>query len=80
MPQWGHPAGAGVAYTKNMYLLIIFLPLLSFTVAAFFGRYIGRNGSTVITTTCIFLTAILSTFAFYEVGVAEATCHIEITT
>jgi NADH:ubiquinone oxidoreductase subunit 5 (subunit L)/multisubunit Na+/H+ antiporter MnhA subunit len=63
-----------------MYLLIIFLPLLSFTVAAFFGRYIGRNGSTVITTTCIFLTAILSTFAFYEVAIAETNCHIEITT
>ncbi len=76
----GAPASRACWYTKNMYLLIIFLPLLSFTVAAFFGRYIGRNGSTVITTTCIFLTAILSTFAFYEVAIAETNCHIEITT
>jgi len=63
-----------------MYLLILFLPLLSFLVAAFFGRYIGRNGSTIITTTCIFITAILSTVAFYEVAIAETNCYIQITT
>lgn len=63
-----------------MYLLILFLPLLSFIIAAFFGKYIGRNGSTIITTTCIFLTAILSTIAFYEVAIAETNCYIQITT
>ncbi len=63
-----------------MYLLILFLPLLSFLVAAFFGRYIGRIGSTVITTSCIFLTAVLSTIIFYEVAIAETNCYIQITT
>ncbi len=67
--------------TNNiMYLLILFLPLLSFLVAALFGRYIGRNGSTIITTACIFITAILSTIAFYEVAIAETNCYIQITT
>ena len=61
-----------------MYLLILFLPLISFIVAAFFGTFIGRKGSTIITTTCIFLTAILSTFAFYEVAIAETNCYIQI--
>ena len=63
-----------------MYLLIIFLPLLSFLVSACFGRYIGRNGSVFITTSCIFLTAIISTVAFYEVGLAEVNCYVQIIT
>jgi NADH-quinone oxidoreductase subunit L len=63
-----------------MYLLIIFLPFLSFITAAFFGRFIGRNSSTILTTGSIFLTAILSTIAFYEVAIAEANCYIQIGT
>jgi len=60
-----------------MYLLILFIPLLSFLVAAFFGRYIGRKGSTFLTTFSIFLTAFLSTVAFYEVAIAESNCYIK---
>lgn len=63
-----------------MYLLIIFLPFLSFFIAAFFGRYIGRLSSTILTTAAIFLAAILSTIAFYEVAIAEANCYITIGT
>lgn len=63
-----------------MYLLIVFLPFLSFLVAAFFGRFIGRNGSTIITTGSIFLTAMLSTIAFYEVAIAESNCYIQLGT
>ena len=63
-----------------MYLLIIFLPFLSFFIAAFFGRYIGRTGSTILTTGSIFLTAFLSTLAFYEVAIAEANCYVQIGT
>ena len=63
-----------------MYLLILFLPLLSFIVAACFGRYIGRKGAAIITVSCIFLTAIISTIAFYEVAIAEANCYIQIAT
>nr|BBH42941.1 NADH dehydrogenase subunit 5 [Marophrys sp. SRT127] len=63
-----------------MYLLIPFLPLLAFFVAATFGRYIGRKGSTIITTTCIFLTAVLSTIAFYEVALTETNCYVQVTT
>ena len=63
-----------------MYLLILLLPLLPLTVAAFSGRYIGRNGSTITTTSCISSTAIPSTFASHEVAIAEPTRYIEITT
>lgn len=71
------PEGA-IDELTPMYLLILFLPFLSFIVAACFGRYIGRNGSTFITTSCIFLTAIIGTLAFYEVGVCGSNCYIQI--
>jgi len=63
-----------------MYLLILFLPLLSFIVAACFGRYIGRIGSILITTSSIFLTALISTVAFYEVAITESNCYVQVTT
>lgn len=61
-----------------MYLLIILIPLLSFLSASLFGRYIGRTGSTIITTSALFITAILSTIAFYEVAIAESNCYIRL--
>jgi len=68
------------SYSMPMYLSIPFLPLLSFLVAACFGRYIGRNGSVFITTSSIFLTAIISTVAFYEVGIADTNCYVRVAT
>ena len=61
-----------------MYLLIILIPLLSFLSASLFGRFIGRTGSTLITTCSLFITAILSTIAFYEVAIAESNCYIRL--
>jgi NADH:ubiquinone oxidoreductase subunit 5 (subunit L)/multisubunit Na+/H+ antiporter MnhA subunit len=61
-----------------MYLLIVFLPLLSFLSASLFGRYIGRTGSAFLTTSLIFLTAFLSTIVFYEVAIAESNCYIHL--
>lgn len=63
-----------------MYLLILFLPFLSFFVSAFFGRFIGRSGSAFLSTLCIFFTAFLSTLAFYEVALAQSNCYLQITT
>jgi NADH-quinone oxidoreductase subunit L len=61
-----------------MYLLIVLIPLLSFLTSSLFGRFIGRTGSTLITTSLIFITAILSTIAFYEVAIAETNCYIRL--
>ena len=63
-----------------MHPLTPFSPLLSFLVAACSGRYIGRNGSVFITTSCIFLTAIISTVAFYEVGIADTNRYTQVAT
>jgi len=51
-----------------MYLLIVFLPLLGSSVAGFFGRFLGSEGTALITTTCVSFSSILSLIAFYEVA------------
>ena len=59
-----------------MYLVIVLLPLLSAIAAGFFGRYIGPQGATRITTSCIFVTFILCAITFYEVGLAGSPCYV----
>jgi NADH:ubiquinone oxidoreductase subunit 5 (subunit L)/multisubunit Na+/H+ antiporter MnhA subunit len=63
-----------------MYLNILFLPFLSFIVSSCFGRFIGREGSMIISTGCIILTAVLSTITFYEVAIASSNCYLQVTT
>jgi NADH-ubiquinone oxidoreductase chain 5 len=52
-----------------MYLSILILPLLGSFVSGFMGRKIGVTGAHFITCTCLFLSSILATVAFYEVGI-----------
>ena len=61
-----------------MYLLIVFLPLLGFLIASTAGRFIGKTGAQLITTSCLFLSACLSTVAFYEVGLLGYPCHVQL--
>jgi len=63
-----------------MYLLIILLPLISALTAGLFGRFIGREGSKWITTSCIFITFLMSCVAFYEVALAGSPCYFEVMT
>ena len=49
-----------------MYVLILYLPLVSFFVCLFLGRYIGMNGSKLISNICLFLSLLLSSFIFIE--------------
>jgi NADH-ubiquinone oxidoreductase chain 5 len=51
-----------------MYLTILILPLLGSFVSGFLGRKIGVTGSHIITCTCLILSSLLATIAFYEVG------------
>ncbi|CAH8307708.1 unnamed protein product [Eruca vesicaria subsp. sativa] len=46
-----------------MYLLIVFLPLLGSSVAGFFERFLGSEGSAILTTTCVSFFALVS-FSF----------------
>jgi LAGLIDADG DNA endonuclease family/NADH-Ubiquinone oxidoreductase (complex I), chain 5 N-terminus len=55
-----------------MYLTILILPLLGSFISGFFGRKIGVTGSHIITCSCLILSSILATIAFYEVGLSSS--------
>nr|WVH38246.1 NADH dehydrogenase subunit 5 [Trametes gibbosa] len=51
-----------------MYLSILIFPLLGSFVSGFLGRKIGVTGAHLITCTCLIISSLLATLAFYEVG------------
>ena len=59
-----------------MFLSILILPFLGALTSGFFGRKIGVKGSHFITCTCVILSAILASFAFYEVGLAGSPVYV----
>ena len=61
-----------------MYLLVIFLPLLGCLISGFLGRFLGSLGSSFITIICMFFTVFLSFFIFYEVGLCNSVCSIQL--
>ncbi len=63
-----------------MYLLLVFLPLIGFIFAGLFGRYLGSNGSAIITTGCLTLSLFISFFTFYEVGLMGCATYIKLST
>jgi len=56
-------------YENLMYLSILIFPLLGSISAGFLGRKIGVTGAHIITCTCLIISSILITVAFYEVGI-----------
>lgn len=63
-----------------MYLSIIILPILGSLISGFLGRKIGIKGSQFISSICLFLSALLSTVAFYEVGLCSSSVSINLGT
>jgi NADH-quinone oxidoreductase subunit L len=61
-----------------MYQAIVFLPLISAIFAGFFGRLIGARASEVVTTSLVLVAALLSWFAFYQVGIQGHEERIEL--
>lgn len=59
-----------------MYLLIIFLPLIGSFLSGFLGRFLGSKGSGLITTSFLFLSLLLSSYAFINVGLEGETTFI----
>jgi NADH-ubiquinone oxidoreductase chain 5 len=62
-----------------MYLIIIILPFLGSCSSGLFGKFIGHNGSVIITTVCLFLSFLSSFFAFYEVAWRECFVYVKLT-
>ena len=61
-----------------MYLTIVFLPLIGAITAGFFGRFLGKNGASIITVICVSLSVLLSLIAFYEVGLCQSVCYVSL--
>ena len=59
-----------------MYLSILILPLLGSLVSGLLGRKLGVTGAHIITCTCLILSSILATVAFYEVGICGSPVSI----
>jgi len=61
-----------------MYLLLVFLSLIGSCLAGLFGRYLGSWGSVIITTSCLFISFLISLFVFYEVSFAGCFAYIKL--
>jgi len=61
-----------------MYLSIIILPLLGSLASGLLGRKVGITGSQIITNSCLILSSILITIAFYEVGICGSPVIIDL--
>nr|YP_009522501.1 NADH dehydrogenase subunit 5 [Hygrophorus russula]AXQ02224.1 NADH dehydrogenase subunit 5 [Hygrophorus russula] len=61
-----------------MYLSILILPLLGSIVSGFMGRKIGVTGAHLITCTCLILSSLLASIAFYEVGICGSPVSINL--
>ena len=59
-----------------MYISILTLPLLGSIVSGLLGRKLGVTGAHIITCTCLILSSILATVAFYEVGICGSPASI----
>lgn len=62
-----------------MYLLIVFLPLISFLISILFGRFVGRKIG-VLNISLLIITALISFFIFYEVVLCHSICTIKLFT
>jgi NADH-quinone oxidoreductase subunit L len=61
-----------------MYQAIVFLPLLGAIFSGFFGRFAGPRACEVVTTTLLFISALLSWIAFYQVAIEGQDVRIEL--
>ncbi len=63
-----------------MYLSILIFPLLGSFVSGLLGRKIGVTGAHLITCSCLIISSILATIAFYEVGLCASPVIINLST
>lgn len=63
-----------------MYLLVVFLPLLSFLMISFFGRFFGRTGSSLISFILMLVTTLISWFLFFEISLSKSLLSISLFT
>lgn len=63
---------------KEMYLLVLFIPLLSAAISGLFGRKIGEKGAGVFTSSSIVISWVLSMLIFYETNINTSSTYIKL--
>ena len=61
-----------------MYILILFIPLLSAIISGLFGKKIGTKGAGLITSSCIIISLIISCYIFYETCLKSSFIYIKL--
>ena len=61
-----------------MYILVLFLPLLSAIISGLFGRKIGTKGAGILTSSCIVISLIISCCIFYEIILNSSVTFIKL--
>lgn len=61
-----------------MYINIVLLPLVAYVLISLFARLLGAYGVAFLTTSTIFITFLLSLFAFYEVVVMGGVVTVDL--
>jgi NADH:ubiquinone oxidoreductase subunit 5 (subunit L)/multisubunit Na+/H+ antiporter MnhA subunit len=63
-----------------MYLLIIFSPLYSFFTLIFFGKFLGKKGSIIISCLLLLISFFINLISFFEVVLSNTVvlCKLEI--
>ena len=61
-----------------MYILVLFLPLLSAIISGLFGRKIGTKGAGILTSSCIVISTVISCCIFYETTLNSSTTYIKL--
>jgi NADH:ubiquinone oxidoreductase subunit 5 (subunit L)/multisubunit Na+/H+ antiporter MnhA subunit len=61
-----------------MYILVLFLPLISSCLCCLLGRYIGRQGSAFISVFLLFLTWIIALFIYFEICYCHTIVSIQL--
>lgn len=58
----------------EMYLTIVSLPFCGSVAAGLFGKYLGFQGSGIVSTTCCGFSSLFSVVGFYEVILSSCKC------
>nr|YP_009020820.1 NADH dehydrogenase subunit 5 [Polymastia littoralis]AHM12901.1 NADH dehydrogenase subunit 5 [Polymastia littoralis] len=61
-----------------MYILVLFMPLLSAIISGLFGRKIGAKGAGILTSSCIVISTIISCCIFYETTLNSSATYIKL--
>ena len=61
-----------------MYILVLFIPLLSAIISGLFGSKIGTKGAGILTSSCITISVVIACCIFYETTLNSSATYIKL--